>query len=160
MNVFKGMVIAAGIMSLFIYSCNKQTTAVIAESNVLTEEETVKRIVIEDAWENSTTDGAYEINSAEVVDNVLRLSVTYGGGCEEHDFELVGASAFAESYPVQAKLAIQYDDNGDECRSLLSRDLRFDLTPLQHLYASQYGIDTGTILFRLGGFDKFIRYDF
>ena len=47
----------------------------------------------------------YEIKTGDdtpvIADDTLTLTVSYGGGCETHDFTLVASDVFMESYPVQ-----------------------------------------------------------
>lgn len=43
----------------------------------------------------------YTIREARVVGDQLEMTVTFGGGCEDHDFRLIHDKAFMESDPVQ-----------------------------------------------------------
>ena len=86
------------------------------------------------------------IQSAEVDGDSLELSVSFGGGCREHDFGLVTNGVFAESYPVQTWVKLAHDANGDMCRAMLARTLRFDLSPLKTLYNTSYRTTTGIMV--------------
>ena len=86
------------------------------------------------------------IQSAEVDGDSLELSVSFGGGCREHDFGLVTNGVFAESYPVQTWVKLAHDANGDMCRAMLARTLRFDLSPLKSLYNTSYQTTTGIMV--------------
>jgi hypothetical protein len=57
-----------------------------------------------------------------------------------------------ESYPVQTGLRLAHEKNNDTCKALLSRILKFDLTPLKAAYTNSYGSATpGIIRLRIGG---------
>ena len=86
------------------------------------------------------------INSAQIVGDSLELSVQFGGGCRDHEFGLVTNGVFAESYPVQTWVRLAHDANGDMCKALLSRVLRFDLSPLKAVYNSGYQATTGIMV--------------
>lgn len=79
------------------------------------------------------------IAGASLQGDVLVLDVRFGGGCAEHAFDLYAQTAFMESEPVQTRLALAHRANGDPCRALLSRELRFDLAPLRDAYRRAYG---------------------
>jgi hypothetical protein len=65
-----------------------------------------------------------------------------------------------ESNPVQSPIAIRHNANGDMCRALLTRELRFDLTALRDAWRRSYQQRNGTIILRLRGYAEGIRYDF
>jgi hypothetical protein len=79
------------------------------------------------------------IAGASLQGDVLVLDVRFGGGCADHAFDLYAQTAFMESEPVQTRLALAHQANGDACRALLSRELRFDLAPLRDAYRRAYG---------------------
>src|SRR5687767_105037 len=88
----------------------------------------------------------------------LELSVSFGGGCREHAFVLLADAAWMESYPVQVAVRLSHDANEDACDALLSRVLRFDLTPLKAAYASSYQVSTGIIKLNLRGASGSLTY--
>lgn len=94
------------------------------------------------------------IRSAEVRGDSLELTVNYGGGCREHSFLLLSDAAWMESNPVQVGVKLSHDAKGDFCDALLSRTLRFDLTPLKVAYNSAYQTTSGTIRLNIRGFSS------
>ena len=84
-------------------------------------------------------------------DNTLTITMSYSGGCEDHDFTLVAADAFMESYPVQLAVSVAHDAHGDRCRAYLTETYGFNLTPVKTLYQEAYQEDAGTIVLRLQG---------
>lgn len=102
----------------------------------------------------------YTIDSAMVVGDTLRLVVRHGGGCRTHRFSLAASRAFRESSPVQVSAVLTHDADGDNCRALLTRDLRYDLTPLREAYRAAYGAGPGSIVIHLWHQGRSLRYDF
>jgi len=89
--------------------------------------------------------------SHRVEGDTLSLDVQYGGGCREHRFALLVDPAFMESHPVQVFARLAHDADGDLCRALLTRTLRFDLTPLRRHFEVSYGPGAGTVVIGLEG---------
>lgn len=85
------------------------------------------------------------IHSSAIRADSLELSVSYGGGCVDHSFSLLANAAWMESNPVQAGVQLAHDARGDGCKALVSRLLRFDLSPLKAAYANSYQTATGVI---------------
>lgn len=94
----------------------------------------------------------------EIQGDTLSLEVRYGGGCREHRFALLVDPAFMESFPVQVAARLAHDADGDPCRALLTRTLRFDLSPLREHFQASYGPGRGTVVIGLGG--RRITYTF
>jgi hypothetical protein len=91
------------------------------------------------------------ISNAVVRGDSLELSVSFGGGCREHTFLLLSDAAWMESYPVQVGVKLSHDSKGDNCKALLSRVLRFDLSPLKSAYQASYQTTTGIIRLNIRG---------
>lgn len=76
---------------------------------------------------NVFTDDA-SIIKADLKKDLLLLTVRYGGGCKEHEFELYWDGLFMESNPLQVKLELSHNSNEDMCRALLTDELYFNLS--------------------------------
>jgi hypothetical protein len=103
-------------------------------------------VVTEDVEASRWPNDPVTISAATVRSDSLELSVQFGGGCRDHEFGLITNGVFAESYPVQTWVRLAHDANNDMCRALLSRTLRFDLSPLRRLYNSSYQTSTGIMV--------------
>lgn len=89
----------------------------------------------------------YSIEDANIEGDILQVRVRYGGGCREHEFQLVAYSYFMESDPVQADILLSHNSNNDPCFALLTETLTFDLSPLKDEYLRMYpGDPDGTII--------------
>lgn len=95
--------------------------------------------------------------------DTLSVTVSYGGGCRQHDFTLVPGSAFMESDPVQLNLTVAHDAHEDPCRAYPTEDYIFDLTPVKTLYQEAYRRDEGVMVLHLWGLHRFfytLTYEF
>lgn len=97
---------------------------------------------------------AYELkidgDHAPVIENdMLTLTVSYGGGCKTHYFTLVTDGTFMESDPVQLVVTLTHDDNDDRCEAYPTDRYVFDLTSIKTLYQEAYRTDEGSIILRL-----------
>lgn len=101
----------------------------------------------------------YDIEGASIAEDRLLVTVSAGGGCEDHDWTLCWPDgSFAESEPVQARMEIQHDDHDDPCDAIITEDLDFDLVPLKEAWMAAYGGSSGTIIVVLG--EERLEYSF
>lgn len=105
-------------------------------------------VFIGDAGDRFGTD-EYALNSATITDDTLNISVSYSGGCKDHEFTLIASEGFHESDPVQLPIAIAHNANGDPCEAYPTENYRFDLTPIKTMYQEAYRQEAGTIILRL-----------
>ena len=101
----------------------------------------------------------YQIRSATVVGDVLLLTLSYGGGCERHDFQLVVSTRFLETFPVRARAFVTHEDHDDPCDALVTRKLGFDLEPLEQAFKDAYPSDPGPLLIELEGWEEALRFE-
>ena len=105
------------------------------------------------------------IVDARVEDDILRVDLTYGGGCDLHDLDAVAHTGWMESNPVQVGVALTHDDHGDPCDAIVGRTLLFDLEPLKDAYFAAYGEGAATLLLNVkpgapGGSGLQVPYSF
>lgn len=105
------------------------------------------------------TDGL-QISTVAFMGDTLLVDVSYGGGCEEHDFGLCWDGSFAESDPVQIQAFISHDGHDDPCDALPSEQLAFDLVPLKQAWQDGYQSEHGSIEIHLAGWMDQILYSF
>jgi len=68
------------------------------------------------------------INTVSLEENVLSMNVSYSGGCEEHEFTLLGSKMISKSLPPQRGITLYHKSNNDSCRELITEDLAFDIS--------------------------------
>ena len=80
---------------------------------------------------------SYSILSSKIIGDQLWLTVSYGGGCKEHQFEMLFNNAYPESeneYGETSKfitLTLKHNGNNDMCRSIVQQNIRFNLKSIQ-----------------------------
>lgn len=94
-------------------------------------------IVVGSDAENLPAD-AFELGDVEIVGDILAATVSYGGGCEHHDFVLGFAGSWLESSPVQATVGLGHDDHDDPCDAYPTETRLFDLSALARAYRAAY----------------------
>jgi len=76
---------------------------------------------------------AARIEAASVTDDVLTLTLTYGGGCREHRLGMVTGTDLGSSNPPYTLLRLVHDAGGDACEALIRRTVTVRLDPLADL---------------------------
>ncbi len=155
------------VLSLFILfaiGCqqdpNKDVTSLRSINGVAVEEEPyIGNLIIGDANGKLAND-SFVLNNATIMDDTLAVSVSYSGGCKNHQFTLVTSASFLESFPVQLSAYIVHDANGDTCEAWPTEDYHFDLTPIKTLYQKSYRQKAGTIVLRLKDTPEELVYEF
>lgn len=150
---------ALGLSILFAIGCERTLNEVLTKSDdgtlpaVGVDGEPDKdlpsgSVFIGDAGGRFGTD-RYVLNIATITGDTLKINVSYGGGCESHQFTLVASESFLESFPVQLRVSLAHNANDDLCRAWLREDYHFNLTPIKTLYQEGYRQKAGTIILRL-----------
>ena len=67
----------------------------------------------------------YDLEKTELSGNVLTCNVSYGGGCEGHEFELALTHLHVPTRIIDLRLG--HNANGDSCEALLSEKRQFSL---------------------------------
>lgn len=82
----------------------------------------------EDPWPMKDS---FEVVSAEVEGDFLRLELAYSGGCTEHEFSFHSNGPVIETLPLTADLIIFHDANDDACDAWITEILWVDLKPIR-----------------------------
>jgi len=99
-----------------------------------------------------------QINSVSVFGDNLQISVSYSGGCKEHEFGLFAGRAFMKSNPVRSQLILAHNANNDSCEAWITETLSFNLQPLKKIYQNSYG-NSGSIYLRIATAADSTTYD-
>lgn len=89
----------------------------------------------------------YTFNSATIEEDTLTVFVSYGGGCETHEFTLLLEPFFIEDGPFGTGIGISiaHDANLDMCERWVEESYHFDLIPIKKKYQGQYKKDAGSV---------------
>ena len=136
-------------MLLVAIGCDRMDDKIIDKINEVSGDDLNSTVIAAspEAWGTDE----YVINAATVEADTLRVNVSYSGGCETHEFTLVAEPRFLESFPVQLRVSIAHNANGDTCEASITKDHVFDLTSIKTMYQKGYRTDEGTIVLRLKG---------
>jgi len=105
----------------FVLSPQPQVPTVAGTSQVL--------LYDEEPPEGFPNDAAH-IVAVTLEKDILKIQITYQGGCQEHIFELYAWTAFLQSLPPQDVLYLSHDAQGDTCTNKVEKLLSFNLAPL------------------------------
>ena len=106
-------------------------------------------------------DDSYVLNAASVTDDMLTISVSYGGGCRTHALTLVISESFIETSPVQLSSVLAHYANNDPCEAFLTHSYTFDLSVVRTRYREAYGPGPGRVVLQLDSIpDGRLVYDF
>ena len=101
----------------------------------------------------------FQLSAASITGDTLAVTVSYSGGCRDHQFTLVASASFLESDPVQLEVALAHNANGDPCRGWLTENHLFSLVPIKERFQSQYQ-DSGRIVLLLEDAPDELLYEF
>jgi hypothetical protein len=96
-----------------------------------------------------------EIIEAKIEGNYLLLKVGYGGGCEEHTFEMIGSTEIAKSMPPIRSIKLIHKANNDMCKAYIYKDLKINISEL-----SDRKIDGSTIILKGEQFKEKMNYTY
>ncbi len=87
--------------------------------------------IFDDAiWDTHLDD--LNIKHASIAGDCLTVELSYGGGCSEHDFELVLQPVMCIPPSVEVvQLTLLHNANGDACEALITDNLSFDLSSIR-----------------------------
>ena len=104
---------------------------------------------------------SFDIEAAELHGDLLKLVVTYGGGCETHGFVVWTDNSFSQSQPPVIKLFVAHDSHGDTCEALIQRVLWIDLLPIKAAFLkANPGQTTGLVSIELENNGSSVQYKF
>lgn len=137
---------------LFISCATQKELEQVDETAINVDSKPAKDIITAKLGEPKRSD-AITINNARIEGNLMYLVVEYSGGCEEHEFELIGSYAVAKSLPPQRGIQLQHNANGDNCRALITDTL---IANIEVLAAAQ--TKGSEIFLNLEGYGKQLKY--
>ena len=109
-------------------------------------------IISDDSLYEHSPNDSYEFKNVEIIHNCLNITIEYGGGCGEVEFNLIDSELVMESYPPQRNIKLSFKDE-DYCKALIRKQVSFDLTPIQII-----GINK--VILHLDNWEKAISYTY
>ncbi len=90
------------------------------------------------------------IDNITISGNKMSIHVRYSGGCEKHDFKLIGSKMITNSSPAKRSIKLYHNSNNDSCRELIEEILVFEI--------SAFAFDANEIILLMDGYDQPITY--
>lgn len=123
--------IIALCLILILSACQEDTADNDPIQNLSTEELTIDQQSFDQSWTQLQTDNPvsdpFDLNGLRNDSTMLIIDVAYGGGCEEHAFELIWPEVITMIYPPRYTVILNHDAYDDACEAYLSTTLYFEL---------------------------------
>lgn len=111
-------------------------------------------IIISDMHPRTIMIDWFQLDSASIAGDTLKLGITHGGGCRNHHYALyMSPSTFVGTDPREANLYLRHLGNGDACMALLTRQLLFSLIPIADMTPDTCGPSIDVLLKIFGYFE-------
>lgn len=101
------------------------------------------------------SDPITSIDTVFIEGNTMYIDLTYGGGCKDHEFQLIGSLAIAKSYPPIRGIQLVHKANEDNCRALVRKRLEVNIEEIA--YQQEEGSE---IYLSLEGWKERIKYTY
>lgn len=141
------------IFAFVLLGCGTQKEIEQVDETAINVDSKPEKDIITATLGESKRSDAITINNVRIEGNLMYLIVEYSGGCEEHDFELIGSFAVAKSIPPQRGIQLYHNANGDNCRALITD------TVIANIEALAAAPTKGSEIFlNLEGYGKQLKY--
>jgi len=102
---------------------------------------------------NQTGDSIRILN-ASIDGNIVTFEVAYSGGCETHEFSLIGSPMIAKSLPPIRSVVLLHRANNDVCKKYVVENIKFDIRNFA------YTENEGEIFLSIKGLENRLLYKF
>jgi hypothetical protein len=92
----------------------------------------IPTVIVEEGFVAPENNHDFTVESAKMDGHILILEVSYGGGCEDHKFELYTDKVFMKSVPPKLVVFLKHDNGRDRCRAIKFETLQFDMQAAQY----------------------------
>jgi len=117
----------------------------------------VVRVDTTDGFSNQSDD--FSVDRFSISGDSLKLVVSYGGGCEPHDFVVWTNGSPSQDKPPTVSIVVVHDANDDTCEASIQQDLLIDLSPLKASVLKQHPeMKNGIVSIVVQGVGQPIRY--
>ncbi|MBD3637604.1 MAG: hypothetical protein HUJ25_09645 [Crocinitomicaceae bacterium] len=113
--------------------------------------EEMEKAELVDSFDDYRNSAYVDFKEVVLEGNIVTLKFTYSGGCEEHNFKMIGMRSIGKTLPPTRSIMLYHDSNGDSCRELITETLTYNI--------SAFGYKVGEpITLNLEGWNKPISY--
>jgi hypothetical protein len=111
------------ILLLLVMACNTQEDVLLSENIKYTNDS----LTYSNVLQGVETSDEYFLKSTQREGSLLYIEVSYSGGCEMHEFNVVWDGIIYYSEPPQAYIILTHNSNNDNCEAFLTETLTIDL---------------------------------
>lgn len=91
-----------------------------------------------------------QILNANIEKDNLILDVRYGGGCKDHEFNLIFNEVWMKSMPPKISLYLEHKNQNDSCQAIMNKTLKFNIKKLKE--------NSNEMFINMVGYSKQIKY--
>ncbi len=111
-----------------------------------------KKIFVDDNLFSNAPNDSFDFINVEIIQNCLKLTIEYGGGCGDIELKLISSEMVMESNPPQINIRLSLKDE-DNCKAIIRKEILFDLTPINKLVNDR-------VILNIDNWDESILYSF
>jgi hypothetical protein len=95
------------------------------------------------------------IENVTIIQNMMQVTISYSGGCKQHDFEAYGSTTIAKSDPAIRNMVLIHKANEDSCMHSLTRKINFNIEEMSYKKEKN-----SAIYLTIDGWKGKIKYDY
>lgn len=135
----KSVIFLVFVISVFLFSCEIQEDANLSE-NI---QYTTDSLTYSNALQGNFESDAFFLNTTQREGDILYIEVSYSGGCEMHQFNVIWDGVIYYSEPPQAYIVLTHSANNDACEAFIEETLTIDL---KQVFGENYSDDLKLII--------------
>ena len=78
----------------------------------------------------SKKNDSFKIIHATIRGNFMEIEVSYSGGCDMHEFRLIGNQSLSKSVPPLRNIQLVHNAKNDACKKLITEKVTFSISNL------------------------------
>ena len=111
------------------------------------ESDTIKPVLLINEENNSLVEhDLLNVNKVQLDKDLLAFEVSYSGGCETHEIDLLAYKSIQKSNPAQVTVMLSHNSNKDACEAMITKEVKFDLSELKEYLKKNYNIQDKVVL--------------
>ena len=119
------------IITLFLFSCKSKKGTTDGNDSKSATSETLKEVIIDPEFIQPKDNVDFQITEVSIDEDILTMTVSYSGGCEDHEFNAYFNQVYMKSEPPKAGIFIEHISNDDMCKKLVTEKISFSLKNLR-----------------------------
>ena len=109
-------------------------------------------IIVDNNLFTNAPNDSFNFVDIEIIQNCLKFTIEYGGGCGDIELKLISSEMVMESNPPQIDVRFSLKDE-DNCKANIRKEILFNLTPIHELINNQ-------VILNIKNWDEAILYSF